>query len=204
MPLHLPHFGADKHRGNDHEGPSRRLSSSSAEGRPKPPSVTSSSSSRPHSILRQPDSLPSRSDSASPLDSRMASLSFNREDTFSSRTGSDVDSPRPSTTTTPGTSVSSLGECPLPASSAANQFPFFLLSLSSTSTLQFIAMPLSLRTAVLDTLNKAWTRGISKVQEVTYAPELMKKHTDRGCDSGVWQVTLKGECWVPRSEERVA
>lgn len=61
-----------------------------------------------------------------------------------------------------------------------------------------------MRPAVLDAVTRAWRRGVSRVGQVEYAPELMRKHRDKGCDGAVWEVVLKGECWVPRSEERVS
>ena len=80
-----------------------------------------------------------------------------------------------------------------------------MVSLSSTSTLQFIVLPVHMRVAILEAIRRAWPRGVVKSGQVDYAPELMQKHRDKGCpDGAVWEVTMKGECWVPRSEERVA
>jgi hypothetical protein len=78
------------------------------------------------------------------------------------------------------------------------------MTLSSTSTLSFIALPVSMRPAVLDAVTRAWRRGVSKTGQVEYAPELMKKHKEKGCDGGVWEVTLKGDCWVPGSADKVS
>lgn len=62
-----------------------------------------------------------------------------------------------------------------------------------------------MRVAILEAIRRAWPRGVAKSGQVDYAPELMQKHRDKGCpDGAVWEVTMKGECWVPRSEERVA
>lgn len=85
------------------------------------------------------------------------------------------------------------------------KFPFCMVTLSSTSTLQFIILPTHMRVAIIEAIRMAWPRGIAKSGTVDYAPELMQKHKDKGCpDGAVWEVHLKGECWVPRSEERVA
>jgi hypothetical protein len=110
-----------------------------------------------------------------------------------------------SSPSTPATSVSSLGaQCPLPASSATERFPFFVLALSSTSTLSFLALPTAMRPGVVEALNRAWKKGISKMGEVAYREELMKKHKEKGCDGAVWEVTLKGDAWNPSSQDKVS
>jgi hypothetical protein len=77
------------------------------------------------------------------------------------------------------------------------------MTLSSTSTLSFIALPTHMRTSVLGAVQQAWKAGIGKTGQVEYAPELMKKHKEKGCDGGVWEVTMKGDAWSPSSSERV-
>ncbi|ORX35441.1 hypothetical protein BD324DRAFT_582319 [Kockovaella imperatae] len=133
---------------------------------------------------------------------KMNSLAFDRTDTISSTIESDEEDDGGAST--PATSVSSFAaQCPLPASSASQKFPFFVLTLSSTSTLSFIALPLAMRPIVLDAVQRAWKKGIQRSGNVDYAPELMKKHKDKGCEGGVWEVTLKGSCWMPTSQEKV-
>jgi hypothetical protein len=131
---------------------------------------------------------------------------MNRTDTIDSTlSDSASDYPRSGTASnTPGTSTSSLSQCPLPTSTPYSRFPYFMLTLSSTSTLSFIALPLHLRTAVIDAVNAAWKRGISKMGQVEYKPELMRKHKEAGCEGAVWEITLKGDAWMPKSEERVS
>ncbi|WWD18111.1 hypothetical protein CI109_102560 [Kwoniella shandongensis] len=151
---------------------------------------------------------------------RMSSLAFDRTDTIeSTRSASsfvtddhyhsdpdhdhDHDHSGPST---PATSISSFNNthCPLPASNASQRFPFFMMTISSTSTLSFIALPLGMRPIVIDSINRAWKKGISKMSEVDYQSELMKRHKDKGCEGGVWEITLKGEAWMPTSSEQVS
>ncbi|WVW80366.1 hypothetical protein I302_102346 [Kwoniella bestiolae CBS 10118] len=141
---------------------------------------------------------------------RMSSLAFDRTDTIESLSPSvydeDGDAPTSGSNggSTPGTSVSSFNtHCPLP-SEGTKEFPFFMMTLSSVSTLSFIALPFHLRPVVIDVLNSTWKRGISKIQEVDYQQELMRKHREKGCDTGVWEVTLKGEAWMPTSSEQVS
>jgi hypothetical protein len=102
--------------------------------------------------------------------------------------------------------MSSLGNhCPLPETGpGGGKFPFFAMTLSSTSTLQFIALPTQHRPTVLDAINRAWKRGIKSTSAVDYAPELMDFHKRKGCDGGVWEVTMKDSCWNPRSEDKVS
>ncbi|WWC60488.1 uncharacterized protein I303_103061 [Kwoniella dejecticola CBS 10117] len=157
---------------------------------------------------------------ASGIHKRMSSLAFDRTDTIESintldddiddfestsnggRSGTGTNS-NPST---PATSVSSFNNqhCPLPNNGTTTKFPFFMMTLSSVSTLSFIALPIPMRTIVIEAINGAWKRGISKIQEVDYQPELMRKHREKGCDSGVWEVTMKGEAWMPTSSEQVS
>lgn len=61
-----------------------------------------------------------------------------------------------------------------------------------------------MRPLVLDAINRAWKRGIKSTNSVEYAPELMQWHKKKGCDGGVWEVTMKDNCWMPRSEDKVA
>lgn len=127
-------------------------------------------------------------------------LGLPRSDTTDSRWSVDEGN-----SSTPGTSVSSInGMCPLPESSPANRFPFFTCTLSSMSTLSFIALPPSLRPPVLDAIRRAWRRGVKSTGGVEYAPELMEFHRSKGCDGGVWEVHLKDNCWLPRSEDKVS
>ena len=227
MPLHLPHLG--HHRSNSHssdktpppdsfvtprsprtttrEIPHRSGTQTSAMST----NTTSSDSTAPPSILRKvPTSHSSQSSQADMTGSstsgsayvtkKMNSLAFDRTDTISST----IDSDDEDVASTPATSVSSFSaQCPLPPSSATQKFPFFVLTLSSTSTLSFMALPVDMRPMVLDAVNRAWKKGIQKTGNVDYAPELMKRHQDKGCDGGVWEVTLKGTCWMPTSQEKV-
>ncbi|KAK1927741.1 hypothetical protein DB88DRAFT_479083 [Papiliotrema laurentii] len=169
--------------------------------------LSDSSSAAPSSILKRPtvDSSETSSTTSSAYITKRFSnaLGFDRTETFSSLPESDdEENPAPST---PATSVSSFGnQCPLPASGPAQKFPFFTMTLSSTSTLSFIALPLALRPIVLDAVQRAWKRGVSKTGQVDYAPELMKKHKEKGCEGGVWEVTLKGDCWIPSSSDKVS
>ncbi|WVO19716.1 uncharacterized protein IAS62_001006 [Cryptococcus decagattii] len=172
-----------------------------------------------HSILKNPTS-PSlaASESTSPsfgassgtfasLHKRISSMTFDRSDTVDSflldndnNDNNDSQSPH-----TPSTSVSSLqGYCPLPTGAGSQKFPFFMVTISSVSALSFIALPLALRSVVLDAVNRAWKRGVSKIQEVEYQPELMRRHKEKGCEGGVWEITLRGEAWVPSSSEKVS
>lgn len=61
-----------------------------------------------------------------------------------------------------------------------------------------------MRPLVLDAINRAWKRGIKSTNSVEYAPELMQWHKKKGCDGGVWEVTMKDNCWMPKSEDKVA
>lgn len=97
-----------------------------------------------------------------------------------------------------------MGMCPLPESSELDRFPYFSVTLSSTSTLSFIALPVHLRPKILDAINRAWKPGIKSTNSVEYTPELMQWHKKRGCDGGVWEVTMKENCWMPRSKDKVA
>ncbi|WVQ97217.1 hypothetical protein IAU59_004327 [Kwoniella sp. CBS 9459] len=150
------------------------------------------------------------------LHKRMSSLAFDRSETIESTSSLDdarqssTDYPRSSSSpSTPGTSVSSFNaHCPLPTDSSGSsvdaKFPFFMMTLSSVSTLSFIALPISMRTIVFEAINRAWKRGVSKMTSVDYQPELMKRHKDKGSDGGVWEVTMKGEAWMPTSSEQVS
>ena len=229
MPLHLPHLGHKRHGSHSQtEKPSPEsfvpTSPRSPTSRaPLPPhrgsttsstySDASSNAGAPASILRKTTTTSSTSDSGSStsasayLSKRLTgSLAFDREDTISSLPESDEERDRDADgASTPATSVSSFGgQCPLPSSNAVQKFPFFTMTLSSSSTLSFIALPVAMRPAVLDAVTRAWRRGVSKTGQVDYAPELMKKHKEKGCDGGVWEVTLKGDCWVPGSADKVS
>lgn len=173
---------------------------------PSPVIVVNDGGATPTSILRQP-STPSESTSASASGStflrspRVRNASYARSDTIDSSWNSDTE---PST---PSTSVSSLngnGMCPLPESKPGNQFPFFSMTLTGLSTLSFIALPTTLRPHVLNAINRAWRKGISKAGEVEYQPEYMRWHKAKGCDGGVWQVDMKGGCWIPQSSDKVS
>jgi hypothetical protein len=61
-----------------------------------------------------------------------------------------------------------------------------------------------MRNVVIDAINSAWRKGINKMGQVDYREELMKKHKDKGCDGGVWEVTLKGDAWNPPSQDKVS
>ena len=189
MPFHL-----SKRRPSQPEStaesyiPTSPLSPSSSSRSGIPERSSSTDDSRPPSILR-------KIESPSNLPKRLSTLSFDRTDTVSSI--SDENSTR-------ATSISSIdNQCPLPNNNG-QKLPFFMMTLSSTSTLSFIALPLSLRPVVLDAITRAWRRGISKVGQVEYEAELMKKHKEKGCEGGVWEVTLKGDCWMPSSADNVS
>jgi hypothetical protein len=174
-------------------------------------SSTSSSSNAPPSILKKIDSAStsdytnSSSSASAFLSKRFSNLGLNRTDTISSYQ-SDDDRDDASSPSTPATSVSSLSnQCPLPATLTAGQrFPFFMMTLSSTSTLSFIALPLAMRPIVLDAVTRAWKRGLAKTSQVEYQPELMKRHKDKGCEGGVWEITLKDNAWMPESKDKVS
>ena len=216
MPLHLPRLhqrtnsstesGPDAYvpSSSSRRGPEHRDSVMSSSGLSSKSSA-SDSASQPQSILRRPISSSKDSTPTSPnaISKRLStSLNFDRTDTASPAFPDSDDEYQNST---PATSVSSLGaQCPLPSSNSAHRFPFFTLSLSSSSTLSFIALPLFLRPVVLDAVQRAWRRGVSKVTQVEYNSELMKKHKDKGCEGGVWEVTLKGDVWMPSGSEKVA
>ncbi|TYJ54959.1 hypothetical protein B9479_004371 [Cryptococcus floricola] len=182
------------------------------------------SGSQLHGILKNGAPSVNGSDSASgngssggsalaSLHKRMGSLTFNRTDTIETMFSLDGDTDRdenprdstePSSPSTAATSVSSLSQfCPLP-DTQGKDFPFFMMTLSSVSTLSFVALPPLLRTIVLDAVNRAWKRGVSKIQEVDYQPELMRRHKEKGCEGGVWEVTFRGEAWMPTSSEQVS
>ncbi|WWC87971.1 uncharacterized protein L201_002873 [Kwoniella dendrophila CBS 6074] len=187
-----------------------------------------SSTSGLQSILKNPTSPSSTSSTSdgnsqssgmfSGIHKRMSSLAFDRTDTIDSMSNTNSysnfdDQHSQSPSSTPGTSVSSFNQlhCPLPGSeddgseeSYKNKFPFFMMSISSTSTLSFIALPISLRTKVIDSINDSWKKGISSIKEVEYQPELMKKHREKGCNSGVWEVNLKSQAWMPTSSDQVS
>ncbi|EIW72911.1 hypothetical protein TREMEDRAFT_15744, partial [Tremella mesenterica DSM 1558] len=137
------------------------------------------------------------------IQKRFSGMNLDRTETIDSRSSMDEDNGN-NTSSTPATSVSSLGSCPLPSSSAGQKFPFFVMTLSATSTLSFLALPLSMRPLVLDSIHKAWKKGILKNQQVEYQPELMKRHKDKGCEGGVWEVTMKDNAWLPKTEDKVA
>ena len=193
---------------------------------------SSTSSSNPPSILRRPAPIhsdptsPTTSDngershttgsaSISSLSQRMSKgFSVTRTDTTDSHdtTSSSVHHRSNSNSgSTPLTSLSadSLPDqnCPLPRSAPGARFPFFSMTLSSTGTLSFIAMPVSMRPGVIDAVNRAWKKGagISKITEIDYAPEAVKKAREEGsCDGGVWELTMKEMPWSPTSADRVS
>lgn len=235
MPVHLPHLGGH-HRKPSQEQPEGYVASSTSTRAtrfhlPEHPhrqgSSTSGSSAstslapslspqNPTSILRKntgqssstAESEVSSSSGSAFVNRRMSTLSIDRTDTIDSA-GYSTDDDRGSTSvTSPGTSVSSLGhECPLPPSSEGHRFPFFVMTLSSTSTLSFIALPLKMRPMVISAINRAWHKGISKSAEVEYLPEWIKKKKEENskvCEGGVWEVTMKDSCWNPSGHDRVA
>ncbi|TXT08803.1 hypothetical protein VHUM_02931 [Vanrija humicola] len=179
---------------------------------PQSPSIVVSDNSTPvQGILRQP-SAPSVADSDLTGSSTSASAfgraslrtnghSFGRTETVDSRWSvDDRDS-----SSTPSTSVSSFGGmCPLPESDGEKLIPFFSMTVSSTSTLSFIGLPTRFRPLVLDTIRRAWKRGVKNSGPVEYQADLMKYHKSKGCDGGVWEVTMKDSCWMPRSEDKVS
>ena len=233
MPFHLPHLGGHHHSSDSgKESPPPKFipvspnavrrentyasaaSGSSASGSATP---SNSSSQPPASILKKnhphanrhsSDYTTSSASGSAFLSKRLSTgLSFDRTETIeSTRSSFDGDGDDDDTSgVTPGTSVSSFGNsCPLPPSSASQKFPFFVMTLSSTSTLSFMALPLAMRPIVLDAVNRAWRRGVSKTGQIEYQPELMKRHKEKGCEGGVWEVTLKDNCWLPKTEDKVA
>ncbi|GMK60010.1 hypothetical protein CspeluHIS016_0902270 [Cutaneotrichosporon spelunceum] len=167
-----------------------------------PPSPRVTVSSQPASILKtHTPSLSSGSTSTSFSKKRLSigdirNLSINRSETTDSRWSADEDT---------STSSNSSGEmCPLPESTKKAPFPFFSLTLSGTATLSFIALPASVRPAVISAVQRAWRHGIRTMDSVDYAPELMDFHRRKGCDGGVWEITLKGDAWNPPSADKVA
>lgn len=191
----------------------RRVKSSYDQPPTPPVLVVPHDDTPPQSILKSPSLSPTattdtrrslRHDSSA-LSVDSLSRDFQRFDTKDSAWSVD-EPPSPRTrSSTPGTSISSTaGMCPLPESTEQNRFPFFSMTLSSTSTLSFIALPVTMRPLVLDAINRAWKRGIKSTNSVEYAPELMQWHKKKGCDGGVWEVTMKENCWMPRSEDKVA
>lgn len=138
--------------------------------------------------------------------SRALSATFSRSDTVDSRWSIGDDDSTRSPLSTPATSQSSLGaHCPLPESDGTGtKFPFFVLTLSSTSTLQFIALPTAMRAGITAAVTRAWKKGIKSSGGVEYAPELMSWHQRKGCDGGVWELVLKDSCWNPKSEDKVS
>jgi hypothetical protein len=81
------------------------------------------------------------------------------------------------------------------------------MTLSSLGTLSFIAMPVDMRPSVLEAVNQAWKsgKGISKINEIDYAPEAVRRAREEGkCDGGVWEVGLKDTPWAPSSADRVS
>jgi len=216
MPLHFPHVGHQNHRRHDAEtkdndsyiptSPESSRSNLSPQ-RHATVSSTTSSESAPPSILKKSSTSASDSTSASGyLSKRKSGLTtFDGTDTISSTHDSDDEREGSSSVSTPATSVSSLNnQCPLPASSAGQKFPFFVMTLSSTSTLSFIALPVTMRPVVLNAIRHAWRKGVSKMDQVEYLKELMEKHKENGCDGGVWEVTMKDNCWMPNSQDKVS
>ncbi|BEI87061.1 hypothetical protein CcaverHIS002_0704070 [Cutaneotrichosporon cavernicola] len=166
-----------------------------------PPSPRIVVSSQPASILKaSTPSVSSGSTSTSFSKKRLSlsdirNLSINRTETTDSRWSADENS---------NSSSSSNDMCPLPESSMKSPFPFFSVSLSGTSTLSFIAMPVVIRPAVIAAVQRAWKHGIRTMDSVDYAPELMEFHRSKGCEGGVWEITLKGDAWNPSSGDKVA
>jgi hypothetical protein len=79
------------------------------------------------------------------------------------------------------------------------------MTLSSSGTLSFIAMPVSMRAGVLEAINQAWKRGIGKINEIDYAPEAVRRSREEGrCDGGVWEVMMKETPWLPASADKVS
>jgi hypothetical protein len=81
------------------------------------------------------------------------------------------------------------------------------MTLSSTGTLSFIAMPVLMRPGVIDAVNRAWKKGsgISKITEIDYMPEAVRRAREEGrCDGGVWELTMKDMPWSPTSADRVS
>lgn len=136
---------------------------------------------------------------------KLSSLSFGngmpRSDTVDSRwsIGDEPLSPGPSNSAgispilspTSSSNTSMTGMCPLPESTASHRFPFFTMTISHGATLSFIALPSAYRPAVIEGVQRAWKHGIKSMDSVDYAPELMKFHKSKGCDGGVWELTLK-------------
>ncbi|WWC68461.1 uncharacterized protein I206_102389 [Kwoniella pini CBS 10737] len=205
--------------------PNQHRSSSSTSGlhsilkNPKSPSILSGSSE--YTTFSGNGNSNSNSNSfLNGINKKMSSLTFDRTDTIESindfneneinRISSNPNSN--SNHSTPATSVSSFNHnnnqnCPLYDNTydeITNKFPFFMMTISSISTLSFIALPLNLRNIVIETINNCWKKGINKIQEIDYQPELMKKHKEKGCDSGVWEITMKGQAWMPTSSEQVS
>ncbi|KAK4686723.1 hypothetical protein P7C73_g3408, partial [Tremellales sp. Uapishka_1] len=223
MPFHfsLPGHHKDKDQADPSSSPIAFRPQSPPSHHKRALSNSSTTTSPPQSILLHTNTnmtsssefTNSSTSGSAYLSQRLSNLApFERSDTITSNQSSNPDtsattpsSPRASLST-PGTSVSSLGNnCPLPHDDTSGKnFPFFVLTLSSTSTLSFIALPLRLRPAVTDAVHRAWKRGISKTSQVEYEKELMKKHSDRGCEGGVWELTLRDTCWMPRSEDKVS
>lgn len=227
MPIHFGPFGHHSDKKPEPESfippaSHHRSPSTSKPDFPPPQRATtnqsshSSISSQPSSILRKTerhDSLApstasgsqytqSSSGSTAYVTKRMSGLNFDRSETIDS-VFSDDDAAQSSST--PGTSVSSLGaQCPLPSSGNGQKFPYFMMTLSSVSTLSFIALPVVMRPIVLDAINRAWRKGIQKTAQVDYLPELMRVHKEKGCDGGVWEVTMKDNAWMPESKDKVS
>ncbi|BEJ18091.1 hypothetical protein CspHIS471_0703680 [Cutaneotrichosporon sp. HIS471] len=166
-----------------------------------PPSPRIVVTSQPPSILKaHTPSVSSGSTSTSFNKKRLSlsdirSLSINRTETTDSRWSADENS---------NSSRSSNDMCPLPESTKKSPFPFFSVSLSGTATLSFIAMPAGIRPAVIAAVQRAWKHGIRTMDSVDYAPELMEFHRRKGCEGGVWEITLKGDAWNPSSADKVA
>lgn len=206
MPIHLPGLG------HKHKPPS----SSDAQVPPPAPhrqstqSSVGSTSSNPPSILKRSNGNTGSSTTTNISDSPSTAT----EDSSLSRgLAKIVTLPRSDTTAssstntsyTPATSISESDQCPLPRSAPGHRFPFFTMTLSSTGTLSFIAMPVKMRPSVLEAVNQAWKRGISKITEIDYAPEAVKKAREEGrCDGGVWEISMKDTPWLPASQDKVS
>ena len=218
MPLRLPslHHNRRSEPTSEPQPDAFRPASPRSPVSPTSPIIQGSSTSPPVTDTSAPPSILRRTGQSSKssyggstrsgsqsLSQRLSSLAFDRTDTQSSLPESEGEDDY--SRSTPGTSVSSLSnQCPLPSSSLTRALPFFSMTLSSTSTLSFIALPPALRPVVLDAITRAWKRGVGKVTQVEYKPELMRRHKEKGCDGGVWEVTLKGDCWVPQSQDKVS
>jgi hypothetical protein len=207
------------HQSRSHSSSESTAQSSGVSQESAPPSILrKTSDSADSTAIKHVDTTNSTwsSSSFSPspgLLKRLSTLSSTGESASGSR---DSDG-RQSQDMTPDTSVSSLEshvradcspavqmlmtwkQCSLPTSS-----PFLLLTLSSTSTLQFLLLPVAVRPHIIAAVQKAWPKGIEKSGEVSYDSEMSRKARERGVDGGIWELQTRGMCWAPGSGEKVA